>query len=151
MGALPFSGYLGNKPLSPNLAISIRMLELYRKLRLRKPSFSVKAFTKVVCDLDLVSLMMTTLPSEYKLIVFRFHINEDITQHWGIHLMCILLYYKVWISKLHRCSVVTHPIGESSMHVLHACTRFVGVELTTKQSLIYIFSLKMNPHAPSVI
>ena len=149
--ALALSRYLGNKPLNPSLAISIRTLDLYRRLRLRKPSFSVKAFTNVVCDLYLVSLTMTTLPSEYKLIVFRFHINEAIAQHWGMHLMCILLYYKVWISKLHRCLVTTRPTGKSSMCVLCAHTRFVGIEWTTKQSLIYIFSLKMNPHAPSVI
>ena len=138
--ALALSGYLGNKPFNPSLAISIK-----------KPSFSVEAFTKVVCDLYLVSLTTTTLPSEYKLIVFKFHINEAITQHWGMHLMCILLYYEVWISKLHRCLVVTCPTGESSMHVLHACTRFIDVEWTTKQSLICIFSLKMNPHTPLVI
>ena len=89
--ALALSRYLGNKPLNSNLAISIRTLELYRRLRLQKPSFSVKAFAKVVYDLYLVSLMMTTLPSEYKLIVFRFHINKAITQHWGMHLMCMYL------------------------------------------------------------
>ena len=72
MEALALSGYLGNKPLNPSLVISIRMLKLYRRLRLQKPSFSVEAFTKVVCDLYLVSLITTTLPSEYKLIVFRF-------------------------------------------------------------------------------
>ena len=149
--ALALSRYLGNKPLNPSLAISIRTLELYRRLRLQKPSFSVEVFAKVVCDLYSVSLATTTLPSEYKLIVFRFHINEASTQHWGMHLMCILLYYKVWISKLHRSSVTTCPAGESSIHVLCARTRFVGIEWTTKQSLIYIFSLKMNPHAPSVI
>ena len=148
---LALSRYLGNKPLNPSLAISIRMLELYRRLRLQKPSFSVEVFTKVIWDLYLVSLTMMTLPSEYKLIVFRFHINKAITQHWGMHLMCILLYYEVWISKLHRHSVATHPTGKSSMHVLCAHTRFVGVEYTTKQSLICIFSLKMNPHAPSVV
>ena len=80
--ALALSGYLGNKPFNPSLVISIRMLK-YRRLRLQKPSFSVEAFTKVVCGLYLVSLTTTTLPSEYKLIVFRFHINEAITQHWG--------------------------------------------------------------------
>ena len=80
----------GNKPLNPSLAISIRMLELYRRLRLQKPSFSVEAFAKVVCDLYSVSLTTTTLPSEYKLIVFRFHINEAITQHWGMR--CVSCY-----------------------------------------------------------
>ena len=103
--ALALSGYLGNKPFNPSLAISIK-----------KPSFSVKAFTKVVCDLYLVSLTTTTLPSEYKLIVFRFHINEAITQHWGMHLMCILLYYEVWISKSWHTQLAS-PQCMSSMHV----------------------------------
>lgn len=44
-------GYLGNSPASPSLAISLRTLELFRRIRLRKSSFSVEAFAKVVCDL----------------------------------------------------------------------------------------------------
>ena len=43
--------YLGNAPATPSLAISFRTLELLRCIRLRKSSFSVEAFVKVVCDL----------------------------------------------------------------------------------------------------
>lgn len=53
--ALAFQGYLGNSPLAPNIAISFRTIELYRRIRLRKPSFSVEAFAKVICDLYNVS------------------------------------------------------------------------------------------------
>ena len=49
--ALVKSGYLGNTPTTPSLAISLRTLELFRRIRLRKSSFSVEAFAKVVCDL----------------------------------------------------------------------------------------------------
>jgi hypothetical protein len=49
--ALVKSGYLGNTPATPSLATSFRTLELFRRLRLRKSSFSVEAFVKVVCDL----------------------------------------------------------------------------------------------------
>ena len=53
--ALVKSGYLGNSPATPSLAISLQTLELFRHIRLRKPSFSVEAFTKVICDMYSVS------------------------------------------------------------------------------------------------
>ena len=49
--ALVKSGYLGNTPTTPSLAISLRTLELFRRVRLRKSSLSVEAFAKVICDL----------------------------------------------------------------------------------------------------
>lgn len=49
--ALVLSGYLGTSPLQPDSAISIPTLELYRRIRLRKPSFSPQAFAHVICDL----------------------------------------------------------------------------------------------------
>ena len=52
--ALMSHGLLSNVPLLPSLALSLTTLELYRRLRLRKPSFSVEAFAKVVCDLYMV-------------------------------------------------------------------------------------------------
>lgn len=54
--ALMKSGYLGNSPAFPSLAISLRTLELFRRIRLRKPSFSVEGFVKVVCDVYSVQL-----------------------------------------------------------------------------------------------
>ena len=53
--ALVKNGYLGNVPSRPTLAISFKTLELFRRIRLRKSSFSVEAFAKVVCDLYSVS------------------------------------------------------------------------------------------------
>ena len=53
--ALVKNGYLANVPSRPTLAISFRTLELFRRIRLRKSSFSVEAFAKVICDLYSVS------------------------------------------------------------------------------------------------
>jgi hypothetical protein len=44
-------GYLATTPVSPSMAISISTLELYRRIRLRQPSFSFQGFAKVICDL----------------------------------------------------------------------------------------------------
>ncbi|KAF9487279.1 hypothetical protein BDN71DRAFT_1485354 [Pleurotus eryngii] len=48
--ALVARGYLGTTPITPNLAISFKTLELFRRLCLRKASLSVEAFAKVMCD-----------------------------------------------------------------------------------------------------
>lgn len=60
-GALVSQGLIGNAPLNPGTAISIKTLELYRRLRLRKPSFSVEAFAKVICDFYSVSTIILAL------------------------------------------------------------------------------------------
>lgn len=44
-------GLLAATPVNPQYAISIDTLYFYHRLRLRKPSFSVQAFSKFVCDL----------------------------------------------------------------------------------------------------
>jgi hypothetical protein len=49
--ALVLQGFLGNAPLNPSIAVSIKTLELYRRIRMRKSSFSVEAFAKVIYDL----------------------------------------------------------------------------------------------------
>ena len=54
--ALVAHGFIGAAPINPGIAISITTLELYRRLRLRKASFSVEAFAKVLCDYYMVSL-----------------------------------------------------------------------------------------------
>ena len=53
--ALALSGYIWNSPINPSLAVSIRTLELYQRICLRKASFSVEAFAKVICDMYSVS------------------------------------------------------------------------------------------------
>ena len=45
---------LSNVLLQPSLALSMTTLELYHRLQLQKPSFSMEAFAKVVCDLYMV-------------------------------------------------------------------------------------------------
>ncbi|KAG6809418.1 hypothetical protein H0H92_000329 [Tricholoma furcatifolium] len=52
--ALVDAGYLGNTPLSPSLAISLKTLELLRVIRLHRPSFSIEAFARVICYFYLV-------------------------------------------------------------------------------------------------
>ncbi|KAF8814021.1 hypothetical protein BYT27DRAFT_7071949, partial [Phlegmacium glaucopus] len=52
--ALMTQGFLSNVPLLPSVTLSLETLELYRRLWLRKPSFSVEAFAKVVCDLYMI-------------------------------------------------------------------------------------------------
>jgi hypothetical protein len=53
--ALVLNGYLGTTPQNPSTAVSFKTLELYYKIRRRKPSFSIEGFAKVVCDLYMVS------------------------------------------------------------------------------------------------
>ena len=49
--AIAESGYVAVSPISPSLAISFKTLELFHRLRRRKPSYSIEAFTKTICDL----------------------------------------------------------------------------------------------------
>jgi hypothetical protein len=49
--ALVLNGYLPTTPESPSFAVSLKTLELFRCIRIRKPSFSIEAFAKVLCDL----------------------------------------------------------------------------------------------------
>jgi len=53
--ALMIQGYLVTSPVDPTLAISVKTLELFRRLRCRKASLSVEAYAKVLCDLYAVS------------------------------------------------------------------------------------------------
>ena len=43
-------GFLAKTPTFPEVAVGFRTLELFHRIRLRKPSLSVEAFTKVLCD-----------------------------------------------------------------------------------------------------
>jgi len=49
------NGLLGCTPMSPELAITFQCLELYHQLRRRQSSFSIQAYTKVLCVLHGVS------------------------------------------------------------------------------------------------
>lgn len=43
-------GFLSKTPMKPEVAIGFRTLELFHRIRLRKASLSVEAFTRVMCD-----------------------------------------------------------------------------------------------------
>ncbi|KAG6883279.1 hypothetical protein C0993_007001 [Termitomyces sp. T159_Od127] len=47
-------GYLGTTPETPTLALSLWMLELYYRIWRWKPSSSIEAFAKVLCDLYII-------------------------------------------------------------------------------------------------
>lgn len=47
--ALVMNGYVGATPVSPSIAIALPTLELLRRVRLYKASFSLEAFAKLVC------------------------------------------------------------------------------------------------------
>jgi hypothetical protein len=85
INALVTSGYLGNTPIRPTLAISLRTLELFGYIRSRKSSFSVEAFTKVVCDLYSVFFPLRIDPGR-RLTSTRFHTAGDIVLHSPTHL-----------------------------------------------------------------
>lgn len=53
--ALVAHGYLGATPEQPQIAVGLKTLELYRRIRARKASFSIEAFSKVLCDMYGVS------------------------------------------------------------------------------------------------
>ncbi|KDQ18596.1 hypothetical protein BOTBODRAFT_97369, partial [Botryobasidium botryosum FD-172 SS1] len=48
--SLVSAGYLGATPDQPTIAVCLKTLELYHRLRVRQPNFSIQAFTKVICD-----------------------------------------------------------------------------------------------------
>jgi hypothetical protein len=54
--ALVLNGYLGSTPTFPSLAVSLNTLELLYIIRLRKASFSIEAYAKVVSDLYAVCI-----------------------------------------------------------------------------------------------
>lgn len=71
---LVLGGYLGTSPLYPSLAISLKTLELFRSLRKFKPSFSVEAFTKLLCYYYYVGgLFNCTECERADVIVYRSH------------------------------------------------------------------------------
>lgn len=43
-------GYLAKTPIRPTVAVAVATLQLLYRLRQCKPSYSIEAFTKVVCD-----------------------------------------------------------------------------------------------------
>jgi hypothetical protein len=112
--ALVLNGYIGATPQSPSIAISLRTLKLYRRIRLRKPSFSAEAFTKVLCDLYNVRHhhIITRLVTHF-LCPLRCLIAADIERAWWAHLMSITLSFVKLNFKFLKHSAGIHPTGVS--------------------------------------
>ncbi|KAL6307294.1 hypothetical protein BKA93DRAFT_815978 [Sparassis latifolia] len=97
--AIAAQGYLPTTPISPTLAISYKTLELFRRLRLRKPSFSAEAFTKVICD--------------YYAIPYRRRYRSALSDAFDIYLSIHRVIDKRVQAELGR--------GTPDWHVLNAC------------------------------
>ena len=66
--ALVRYGYLSPTPDQPTIAVSLETLELFHNIRRFKPSFSVEAFTKMVCYKNYVTKALLELRS-YSLLI----------------------------------------------------------------------------------
>ncbi|KZT12096.1 uncharacterized protein LAESUDRAFT_641586 [Laetiporus sulphureus 93-53] len=97
--ALAHSRYLGTSPVNPSLAISFSTLELFRCIRLFKPSFSVEAFAKLV--------------SYYYKIPFRRHYRTAIANAFDIYLSIL--------REVRKRINTTLGQDTPNWHVLNAC------------------------------
>ncbi|KAG1802335.1 hypothetical protein EV424DRAFT_1474690 [Suillus variegatus] len=85
-------GLLSCSPTTPTVAITLPCLELYHQLRRRQSSFSVQAFTKVLCALHNVC---HTICKVYQLTVsFRSHISKYFVNNLQSLLMSTLLSFQ---------------------------------------------------------
>lgn len=123
LDALILHGYLGNSPISPNVAVSVKTLELFRRLRLRKASFSVEAFAKVICDLYSVRrVLLSTCKHSFP---YRYAIGVGTALCLVTHLTRISPFSELWTNRCSRRSAVTVPIGECKMRARHAPIKYV--------------------------
>lgn len=86
--ALVYVGYLGNSPIHPSLAISIKTLELFRVICLHCPSFSVEAFAKTLSYLYRIHITLLSTPYLSDFVV-RCLISANTGTHFLMHLMFI--------------------------------------------------------------
>lgn len=141
--ALAEHGYLGNAPENPSLAISLKTLELYYRLRLRKPSFSVEAFARVICDLYMVRTF--TLLREAVLLIQQ---QIPYRRRYRIALSDA---FEVYTSILHKIEEdVKDALGYNTPNwrILNACPP-CGYEVgllpfDVVQGLTFTYSLKRN-------
>ena len=91
--ALVAAGYLGNSPIQPSVAISLKTLELFRTLRLFKASYSAEAFAKVVCHHYRVSTLFnylsTVLIARCIQVPYRRHFRTALADAFDIYLMML--------------------------------------------------------------
>ncbi|THU89589.1 hypothetical protein K435DRAFT_821344 [Dendrothele bispora CBS 962.96] len=63
--ALVQAGFLGNTPEQPSIAISLRTLQLFYDIHLFKASFSIEAFTRVLCHIVYRRFYWTAVSSAF--------------------------------------------------------------------------------------
>ncbi|KAI0075055.1 hypothetical protein K474DRAFT_1685473 [Panus rudis PR-1116 ss-1] len=68
-------GYLAKTPSSPTVAVSLSTLRLFHHLRLRKPSFSFEALTRVLCD--------------YYCVPYRRHLRHIVNDAFVVYLLIL--------------------------------------------------------------
>ena len=121
---LAHHGYIGNAPNNPTVAVSIKTLELYRRLRRRKPGFSIEAFVKVICDIYMVHwLILHWSTHMYELISqipYRcqyhtvlgdtFHVYLSIHQHVDKWVRCALGHESSNWQVLNACLPCTYKV-----------------------------------------
>jgi hypothetical protein len=122
---LVLQGFLGNVPLNPSMAVSIKTLELYRRIRMRKPSFSAEAFAKVVCDLYAIPYRRryrTVLSDTFDIYLALLRIVDKQVQgalgrdtpNWRVLNACPPCTYKVWINFLFHVMSLTMSISSKT-------------------------------------
>ena len=63
-------GFLTKTAVKPTVAVGFRTLELFHRTRLRKPSLSVEAFMRVICDYYKVRLYCTHCVTRVHTLIF---------------------------------------------------------------------------------
>jgi hypothetical protein len=130
-------GYLPTTPINPLVAISLRTLEFYKLLQQRKPSFSVEAFTKVLCDLYGVSDC-----------TFKLFQISDFSEHPYRRRWCWLFgnVFETFLSIMRATDIrVNAALNCCSEHwrVLNTCSACM-YELEGEPSLRYRFQISMD-------
>jgi hypothetical protein len=102
------AGFLSHVPMSPSVAISLRTLEHFCHLHLRKPSFSVEAYVKVICDSYKVLLLSTLSFASLPVTGIRYPINVAGAQYLPL-LILTWPYFSRLSRKLPLLSVAVPP------------------------------------------
>ncbi|KAK7690568.1 hypothetical protein QCA50_005666 [Cerrena zonata] len=99
-------GYLAKTPFKPQVAVGFRTLEIFHRVRLRKASLSVEAFTRVICDyydIPFRRYLRTVLAETYEVYlriinVVQKRIHNELTwntPNWRVMNACKACCYKL--------------------------------------------------------
>lgn len=113
--------------MSSFLAISLCTLELFRLLRLFKPSFSIEAYGKLICSSYAVSLLDISFLHSQFLHIHNFYVRNHLAVATvSCSLMHLMRIYIFCISRSVKSSphlIATHRIGNSFPDVPHAAIK----------------------------